>query len=72
MAEKGEHDTRKWALERVLDMVAKMEERPDVIEILAFAEWLADGSISAAAAIEGQRANLYRDAAVHLLDDDED
>jgi hypothetical protein len=47
------------ALRQVLSLLPSDDDRPSPAEVIALAEWVADGSISTATAIEGQKAALY-------------
>jgi hypothetical protein len=54
-----EQRARLEALRNVQAMFGKPEDPPDPAELIALAEWVADGSISTATALTGQRAALY-------------
>lgn len=56
------------ALGAVLGLYPSWEETPSLMDVIAMAEWVADGSISAATAAEGNRHVLYRE---HVREDDE-
>lgn len=43
------------------DGTLRDEEMPTVEDLIAYAEWVSDGSIAAATAIQGQRSALYRE-----------
>lgn len=47
------------ALRSVLGLFPDIDDRPNPVELIALAEWVSDGSMSVAAALEGQRAALY-------------
>ena len=63
----NEQQARLDALKAVLGLFPNWEEAPSLVDIVAMAEWVADGSINAAAAAEGQRHALYRD---HVREED--
>jgi hypothetical protein len=54
-----EQTTRVAALDCVLHLF-RGTDIPSPADIIAMAEWVVDGSITAATALEGQKAALYR------------
>lgn len=54
-----EQTTRLAALDCVLHLF-RGTDIPSPAEVIAMAEWVVDGSISTATALEGQKAALYR------------
>lgn len=55
----AEQTTRLAALDCVLHLF-RGTDIPSPAEVIAMAEWVVDGSITAATALEGQKAALYR------------
>lgn len=49
------------ALHAVVGLFNTWEDAPALGDVIALAEWVVDGSITAAAAVEGQRHMMYRE-----------
>jgi hypothetical protein len=54
-----EQSARLDALGSVLALFRGVEDLPAPADLIAYAEWVVDGSISTATALEGQKAALY-------------
>lgn len=56
----GEQQARLETLHAVIGLFNSWEDAPPLGDVIALAEWVVDGSITAAAAVEGQRHMMYR------------
>lgn len=63
-----EQRARMDSLRQIIALWPNWESAPSSLDIIAMAEWVSEGSISAATAAEGHRHGLYRD---HVHGEDE-